>query len=333
MSEENGLLLTGQARPPFSPNKMAFFLTGADSWLPGELADEFEPFTVEDTGERITLEAAREALSEAFKADGDTYITLSPGAGKSFTVIQEIMNQENGGKVAICTPEHLLNQEFYDLALSKTDHPQRVHWLQGRNSTNCTQIDKVQDVARNGFSPGIIVCGRCSIKKNQDCDYYKQFTSLKDADGLWLMTHSMALEIDFIKYKFTLLVVDESPMKTFLQKKEAGHWAMLSIQSKMPPEGRAVMEKLLAVIPMQLESLEREKASKHDLSRIYAGEGPIESPWENQPGFFDVAGLTPDDRNQLDRALSVFLQFDGEKFTEWQRRLYDEVKIDLAALN
>jgi hypothetical protein len=153
-------------------------------WLPGNISDEFETVeTVANDTEKVSLETARNTLREAFKSKADTYITLSPGAGKTHTMLIEILKDESG-KIGIATPEHKLNAELYELAQSKTKHPERIHILQGRNESNCNQIEKVQTVSKAGYSPGILVCSRCTFKRDKSCQYLKQFDSADASDTI-----------------------------------------------------------------------------------------------------------------------------------------------------
>ncbi|MEI6258732.1 MAG: hypothetical protein WCR46_02335 [Deltaproteobacteria bacterium] len=303
----------------------------ASEWLPGNLSDDFNADeTLIDDSERITIQAARDQLQAAFHVKEDTYITLSPGAGKTHTVLLEVLGDELG-KVAIATPEHKLNAELFELAKSKAKNPDQIYMLQGRNNDNCTRFDKVQTASKAGYPPGILVCSRCTFKRDKSCEYINQFNSLKKSDGLWLMTHAMSLELDLRKFK--LLIVDESPLKTFLQKLSSNLGAMERIQSKLSPEGRTIMNKLMAVIPAQLAAIETAKASKYDLSRIYTAGAPPESPWSKQPGLFDISGISPDEVDHFDRELSFFYQLPEEKYPQYLKRLYYQEHIDLTALN
>jgi hypothetical protein len=141
----------------------------------------------------------------------------------------------------------------------------------------------------------------------------------------------MSLELDLKKFK--LLIIDESPLKTFLQKQSSNLGAMERIQSKLSPEGRMIMNKIMAVIPQQLAAIETAKASKYDLSRIYTAVAPPESPWSKQPGLFDIAGISLDEVDRFDCELSFFYQLPEEKYPKYLKRLYYQERIDLTALN
>jgi len=302
----------------------------AAEWLPGGLADDFDTEqTPADETDRISLQAAREALCEAFKSKGDTYITLSPGAGKTHTVLFEVMADESR-KIAIATPEHKLNQELFELAVSRAKYSERVHVLTGRNPNNCMQFDKIQEVSKAGYPAGILICPRCTFKRDKSCTYFRQFESMQDADGLWLMTHSMSLEIKF--KKFDLLVLDESPLKVFLQKQQAETGSFERIRARISPTGRAILDKMMGIIPAQLSALETAGANKFDLSRIYVSSPPPESPWAGQPGLFEMAGITAAEVTALDASLSALYQFDNEKFPAYLKRLYFQEHIDMTAL-
>lgn len=302
----------------------------ASSWLPGGLVDDFETDeTPADDTERISLETARNALRDAFKSKGDTYITLSPGAGKTTTVILELMADESG-KIAIATPEHKLNSELYELATSRAKFPERIHMLQGRNKTNCTQHDRVQEVSKAGYPAGILVCSRCTFKKDKSCPYLKQFETMKESSGLWLMTHHMSLEVDF--KRFSLLVVDESPLKVFLQKQASENGCFDRIRSKISPTGRQVIDKTMAIIQAQLAELETSGANMYDLSRIYVGSPPPATPWAGQPGLFELAGISAAEVAELDQSLSSLYQWENEKYPQYLKRLYFQEHIDLTAL-
>ncbi len=307
-------------------------------WLPDYSDDIEEVVTSEETVERISLQAARDALREALEADDDTYVTLSPGAGKSFTSIQSIMaGLKNGtGRIAIATPEHKLNEEFLGLALSMADRPETVHILRGRNKTNCREMAQVEALASKGFSPGVVVCPKCKRLNPDPCPYWTQFECLKHETGLFLMTHSMALEVNMKGIE--LLLIDESPLKTFFQKQESSVGAMQRIQAKLSKQGREVMEKMLNIIPAQLAAMESAGAGTYDLSRVYVSSPPENSQWADRPTLWELAGITPEERDRLSRDLSMFERWidpvsgKQEPMAKWQKRLLEKEKVDLKTL-
>ena len=158
----------------------------------------------------------------------------------------------------------------------------------------------------------------------------KQFETLKDSSGLWLMTHAMSLEIEF--KRFDLLVVDESPLKVFLQKQTAETGSIERIRARISPTGRVILDKIIGIIPQQLAALESAGASKYDLSRIYVGSPPPETPWAGQPGLWELAGISADEVKALDASLAALYQWENEKYPQYLKRLYYDEKIDFTAL-
>ena len=311
-------------------------------WMQGiDDAGVYEQEPEQEHIERITVGAARAALCEALQGNADACVSLSPGAGKSHTTTQNLVGDLQGfGKVAIATPEHRLSSEIYGLARKMADEPGKVFWLKGRDVENCSRITKIQQVAEAGFSPGAVVCPSCPEKSENSCEYWNQFESLKAEErGLWLMTHAMSIEIPLSKYGIDLLVVDESPVKSFLQKSVSNVGAMQMIQSKLSSDGRAAMGKLLSVVPKQLEAMQAAGAKKYDLSRLYAGQAPEQSHWSELPGLWSVAGISDGERDRLMSDLAMFQRWedrgDGKPETtgQWHKRLYYDERVDLTSLN
>ena len=311
-------------------------------WMPeAENTYDTEELTDQEQVGQITIDAAREALKKGIAGDDNAFIKQSPGVGKTYTTTKSLVAElESIGKVAIAAPEHKLSSEHYKLARKIARDPESIHCLKGRGVENCSRIAKIQQVADAGFSPGAVVCSSCPEKRDKTCKYWAQFDKLrKDKHGLWLMTHAMSIEVPLSKYGFSLLVMDESPIRAFLQKTVSNVGAMQMIQAKLSSNGRVAMGKLMEVVPKQLKAMQVTGAKQYDLSRIYVGQAPEQSPWSGLSDLWTISGITDEDLRFLESDLSMFNRWvdrgDGKPETmgQWHKRLYYNERIDLTALD
>jgi len=310
---------------------MAVWLPGADV-LSGGGADTVP----EMTGEVMAIEAARRAIVEAVGGANDTAIQITPGGGKSTSTLKALLADGLTGRVVMAVPEKILGRELIETARGINPDTDVV-LLEGRNLKNCRSYAKVERVASRGFSPAFLVCPRC--KKDGDCDYFtNQTRAFEPGDRLVITSHAgLITGVDWDKSDFGTMIIDESPLSTFIQTQAAPWGSIQRIAGMIDPSGRKIIGAIDKVILRQLSILEKHKTNRFTISRLYAGMSPAGSQWADRKNLWHVSKVTDGAREKLLRSLAIFEAWadDGtgraETTAAWQRRLF-KARVDLGAL-
>lgn len=242
-------------------------------------------------------------------------------------------------KILYIAPTKILAKEAFDYAKNVAEKQGiNVSLLRGREgetqgrAANCFRMSKVYEVAKRGFSPGLIICPSCSYRKDKTCPYWKQFDAMSQP-GLFITTHSQSKYIE--QYKMDLLIVDENPTKVFIEKERAGLGAILKFKAGIGPEGKKIFEKIQIAIEELLEELQEisQNTANYDThGRLYATKAPEGGHWDEKESLWQLSGIKTDELVSLSKDLSFYDQWACEKKGQHQMRLY-EMNVDLNALN
>jgi hypothetical protein len=304
-------------------------------WIPGyEGVDYVDTIVAGDETEMpVSINDARAMMTEAINGTDDIIIPMTPGSGKTYTSLLNLVALCREKKIVYTTPEKKLNEEIFSKAKEMgKKYGVNVHFIRGREEeTNtrqatCFNMSKVHKAARRGFSPALIVCPKCVDKKH--CPYNDQFKHFKKP-GLFLMTHAQVKFIDLDKIDTDCLIVDENPIKSFMEKEWATQGAIWKFKAGLGPEAKAVFQKMELAIVEQHEIL---KANGGDHARIYVDDPPTGSPFEGTPTLWERGKITDEERQALISDLLAYAQLCGEEVYQWHHRLYNW-NINLVALN
>jgi hypothetical protein len=304
-------------------------------WVPGfEGVDYEDTIAADDETEiPVSIDDARARMTEAINGNGDIIIPMTPGTGKTHTSLLNLVALCREKKIVYATPEKKLNEEIFTKAKEMgKKHGVNVYFIRGREEeTNtrlatCFNMSKVQKATRLGFSPALIVCSRCIDRVR--CPYYDQFKHFKKP-GLFVMTYAQVKYFDLDKIGIDYFIVDENPIKSFIEKESATQGAVWKFQVGLGPEAKAVFQKMDVAMIEQLEVLQDNGG---DHARIYVDEPPTGSPFEGTPTLWERGKITDEERQALTSDLLAYAQLYGETVYQWQHRLYSW-NINLVALN
>lgn len=306
-------------------------------WLPG--VEGYEPddaAITAPTGETVAVDAIRKAIADGVNSGVDVACRITPGGGKSTSTLKALLSSGLSGRVVFAVPEKSLGRELIETAKDIAPAADVV-LLEGRSINNCRNYAKVERIASRGYSPSFLVCPRC---KDDDCEYFaNQKAAFADGNRLVITSHAgLITGIDWDANDFDKMVIDESPLSTFIQTTAAPWGSVHRIAGMIEPKAQKTIAKIDRAILKQLAVLEKHKKNRYTISRLYAGQAPADSTWDGKKSIWQRAGITDERRNDLHRALSIFERWadDGtgkaESMAKWQRRLY-KANVNLDALN
>jgi hypothetical protein len=115
-----------------------------------------------------TIEEARAAVQEAVDGDADLLIKMTPGAGKSYTTVKTILPRCEKELAVYAVPTKALAAEIYRTVREYAQQDGiETRLLLGRSGetkthpATCYKMDKVIEVLKRGFTPGLLVCPDC----------------------------------------------------------------------------------------------------------------------------------------------------------------------------
>lgn len=293
-------------------------------------ADQVEPERqAPPRGEAMSVEAARQAIREALAGDDPALLLKIPaGVGKSHAALEHALDVAQDGVVLVTVPTTALAEELAAKARQMAEDKgldRDVRQYRGRSKETCDQADYCATVASFGYSPSLLVCGKCLSR--DDCPHFHQLDGL--GSGVVVAAHASApYVVPKIKGRLREWIVDESPLRDLFRHEVVYQGSFTALKSRLVGHAEtaltkieATAEKLLAAIPAQ----------GGGQGRLYVTTPPP-GDWEATLDLWEAAGITEAEREALSDQLAVYDQLHGEKPGAWQRRLWAE-KLDLALLN
>lgn len=288
-----------------------------------------------------TLEDARTKIREALAGEDKALLLhVTAGVGKTTAAEAHAIEQAGQGKtVLFAAPTLALAAEIHEKLTEavRFDYnlttPPRLY--QKRSKDNCKKIDKVNDAAMRGYSPGLLFCLKCFHKGH--CSYQRQFEPF-ERGGIIVASHDAAPTV-IGKLQPELVIFDENPREKLLETEAVPLDELATLRPWLVNNAEKAFDKIVSAafkLHKVVCDVSQETKKKRITGRLCAGEFPTDHE-DNRPvppqSLWDVAELTEDERQAIIDQLYFFLPFEDESDSEWQRRLYYKHKMNLAALN
>ncbi len=242
---------------------------------------------------KMALSQARETnvqvVRSGLESGTDTLLISTPGTGKTYAAISEVLKIAENRIVAIAAPTLNLCREIYHQALSMSPGNVNIKLLEGRNRQNCIKPDLCESVANRGFSPGLTLCVSCSEKET--CLYFKQFEGI--TDGLCICTHHLSV---WGKIKPEVFIIDENPLNALLNETSAGTKNIFKFRNHINESFFGKLEKCLNKAQKQVRG--------RQTLRIYAGD-KAPGQWERCHNLAELSGINGSDIDRLFESLAA----------------------------
>jgi hypothetical protein len=244
-------------------------------WVQGYTCQETVETEIETP--RMGLQEARDLLPQAFQTDEDIVVNASPGVGKTYAAIEHFAPQAESKLVLYTGPTLSLCLEQYQKALDK--HPQiDARFIEGRNETNCENIDDVAEAAAMGYLPARTVCLRCEHRKT--CLYKKQFEDLPEA-GLIFTSHKMARYL-VNQISPEIWIIDENPLHDFFEVLKVSQDEMDTFMETEPGDVQPLFKEI-----KRISVTIGRRLKTHEQGRLYVSDVPPGN-WENAVILEDI---------------------------------------------
>lgn len=311
---------------------------------PAGAEDDTEPaaeIRTEAEETAATLEDARTKIREALAGeDKALLVEVTAGVGKTTAAQAHAIEQAGQGKtVLFAAPTLALAAEIHEKLTEavRFDYnlttPPRLY--QKRSKDNCKKIDKVNDAAMRGYSPGLLFCLKCFHKGH--CSYQRQFEPF-ESGGIIVASHDAAPTV-IGKLQPELVIFDENPREKLLETEAVPLDELATLRPWLVNNAEKAFDKIIAAafkLHKVVCDVSQETQKKRITGRLCAGEFPTDHE-DKRPvppqSLWDVAELTEDERQAIIDQLYFFLPFEDEAVSTWQKRLYYDNKMNLAALN
>jgi len=227
-------------------------------------------------------------------------------------------------------PTHKLGLEVYKDAKKFAGKNTKVFYLEGRNEQNCKRYGEVNQIASEGYKPGLMICNYCQRGSQQPCSYYEQFKPLKNEQyGFFVTTHSQINMFDLDKYGFDKMIVDEDPLQSFFTSEFVTIDEILLFEDRYNGDFFEKLQKACRTFYHAANSDDRTNGAHN---RIYTESPPANSLWENSSDLWEIAGIDSNEKQQILKHLAVYEPSQGENSVAWQWRLYNK-NVNIQALH
>lgn len=307
---------------------------GAKDWLPGYVEYDSPP-TKHDSSYR-TREEIRALVEEVVQKPGDKLIKADPGGGKTCSAVKGLIpmcspKADRPKLIGYSGPTNELDNEVYEMARGLSEPETNVCQILSRNYENCRKFEKVERAAKLGYPASSLICPDCRDEfKGLTCQHDAQYENIEYGHGFVTFTHCKIKHANLDQYGFDILVIDESPLGAFFSKNVVELRDILQF-NQAGYQGN-FFEKIVVLIAKALASATPEDHAAGAHIRIYAGQPPQGTRWEDKPTLAIQADITEAEESRLGRHLAAYRRLDLESHTRWLQRIYS-LGVNMHALN
>ena len=192
----------------------------------------------------ISLEDARDLISQEFNTRDDALIVVTPGVGKTHVSLETISQIGNDRIVIYGAFNRDLQNEAYSKICELAGHNDGFYLLQPREQT-CLRPDELKDITDRGFSPSEILCTRCEHRETT-CEYYSQRRDF--GPGVYFVTLHMLQYLQGQIPTPDLIILDENLKAGLLLEDTCTELQIKSVLKTVPNTDAAMIKHLLNII-------------------------------------------------------------------------------------
>lgn len=203
----------------------------------------------------VTIQEARDRIIEGLESNEDVLLRVSPGAGKSHTVIERLIKYIDTKIIIYSCNNVALQKEVSKKAKDLAPGAANIYMWKPR-AEHCSKKETITEITESGYSPAELECNGC--KDRETCGYYLE--RVDPGPGLYIVTHRM---LQYMENKITpdRIILDENIIDGFrvVEKVKEGdlrtimHWRHLEVS------GQLIIGQLLTIVGDMLNSVSLRK--------------------------------------------------------------------------
>lgn len=187
-----------------------------------------------------TIPEAHEVILRELANQDNVILLITAGTGKTHVTLDYLVNNFDGKTVIYSCFNRALKEEAFHNVRALKPEAANLYLLQAKEEC-CLIKDRLNEVTREGFSPGIILCPTCEHRPK--CPYYQDRDAQKN--GIYFVTHHM---LQYLNHKIInpdLLILDENLIGGFRLEDSCSETQMRSLYHLLDTSDSRFLDQIL----------------------------------------------------------------------------------------